>query len=264
MRWREFEILGAYRETGEPARLLVEAASEDDATEYAASQGVLVSRVVERSPSPRAEDGATGNADASAHLRFGSKFVPDLDLFPRETIVARYDAGPSELGVFGIVFSHRRRLVLTDRRVIVYDKRWLDSRLESVRISSVGAVVLGVRVQPGGATLGVLLALVALVFLLRSGSSILHAGNPAGAGSLPMDVVYGSALLLIALVVLIEARSRVIGVVAEGRFHGIALKRFRARRTSIFINALERMLHVPDARRDFHEESTEQENADAP
>ncbi len=261
MQWHAFEILGAYRDSGEPARLFVEAAGEDDAIEYAASQGVLVSRIVRRSSEAvPPTSGSTGATDAAAHLRFGSRIIPDLDLLPHEIIIARYDATPSELGLMGIVFSHRRRLVLTDRRLIVYDKRLLDSRLDAVRLSRISAVRLGVRIDPVRTVLGLLLGLTGSGLLLASGFSI-GTGGLLGTGQLSVALVYGAVLVLAALVALIHARSRLIGVMVGGQFHGISLQRFRAQRTGAFVNALERMLHGSQERDDGHDGRTK--NADA-
>ena len=266
MQWHAFEILGAYRDSGEPARLFVEAAGEDDAIEYAAAQGVLVSRIVRRSSEAVASTpGSTGATDAAAHLRFGSRIIPDLDLLPHEIIVARYDARPSELGVVGIIFSHRRRLVLTDRRLIVYDRRLIDSRLDAVRLSRVSAVRLGVRIDPVRTVLGLLLGLmgsgVLTWLLLVSGLSIFGAGRQPATGQHLAALVYGIVLILAAVVTLIQARSRLIGVMVDGQFHGLLLRRFRAQRTGTFINALERMLHGSQDRDDRHRERTK--NADA-
>jgi len=261
MQWREFEILGAYRESGEPARLLVEAASEDDAIEYAASQGVLVSRVVERAPGHPAGDAAAVDVSDAAHLRFGSRIIPDLDLLPHEIIIARYDAKPSELGLMGMIFSHRRRLVLTDRRLIVYDKRLLDSRLDAVRLSRISAGMLGVRINPYLAVLGLLVGLTGIGLLVASGSSIIGTGGLLGTGQPSVALVYGSVLVLAAAITLIQARSRLIGVMVGGQFHGLMLQRFRAQRTGAFINALERMLHGSQERDDGHEGRTKNTGA---
>lgn len=263
MIWREFEILGAYRDSGEPALLRVEAASEDDAIEYAASRGVLISRVVDRSPP---EDGASGEGgstrppvsrsvvaeshdagSSTPHVRFSSRVIPDLDLLPGERTLARFDATPSEIGLAGMVLAYRRRLVVTSNRVIVYDRRTFGSSLKAVPLARVSALVIGARVDRLMLAMGAMVlfggsaGLVASRLLSTTSPGALLQGVSQGPS--PASTAYGALAVVAGILIMLESRSRVIGVEAAGVFHGLRLRRFHAQRVTSLVNIIERAVH---------------------
>lgn len=267
MTWREFEILGAYRDSGEPALLRVEAATEDDAIEFAASKGVLISRVVDRS-SPDAPAvrpaGSTLAPDPSRsppidsrvpspHLRFASRVIPDLDLLPNERLLARFDATPSEIGLAGMVLAYRRRLIVTNERMVVFDRRLFGSSLAAVPLAQVSTLVIGARVDRLMLALGAIVLFVGAAAVAVSGlmTNLTSGGLFQASGTSTMTAAYGSLALIAGALIMLESRSRVVGVEAAGVFHGLRLRRFNAQRVASLVNILEHAVHNPlDARAD--------------
>lgn len=259
MSWREFEILGAYRESGEPALLRVEAASEDDAIEFAASRGVLISRVVDRTgtdgaldpshaPPPRhARSPAPPDPDSpSPHIRFASRVIPDLDILPGERLLVRFDATPSEIGLAGILLAHRRRLVVTSHRVIVFDRRFFGSSLAAVPLAQASALIVGARVDRLMLALGAIVLFLGAAGVAASGlMNNLASGGPFQApATSTMLAAYGSLALIVGALIMLESRSRVVGVESAGVFHGLRLRRFKAQRVASLVNILEHALHT--------------------
>ncbi len=274
MSWREYEILGAYRDSGEPARLQVEAANEADAADFAASKGILISRVVDRTAQREQSDNdaaptndASPNdhpvpspelsalADPATRVRSGSRLVPNVPLLEGERILATFDASPSEVGLRGVLFASKRTLTLTTYRLVAEERSLLNASssvvwLRSVEATRVGPhlwilqLILGSMVSASSLTLFLVSALGA-ASILALGSST---GTPAALDTTTALLVSLGMLPLIAGVALTRASfRRFVGVHAAGRPVGIYLRRVRAQRIEPFTSELSQAIHHANA-----------------
>lgn len=256
---RRYEILGAQRASGEPIRVTVDARSPDEAREYAARQGILVSRINDLGPETQPQDRTARVPEPGARdepmvaIRFGSRHVPDLEPLPGEAIRADLLARGWQIGLGGVIFGHRRRLVLTTHRLIALDRQLLSASIDTARLERLTSVRVGTQTHALLRITGFLTAASGLLWL---GWSIMGTVQSAGAlgGALGGQVsqmvqsvraaeqVMAATSVLVGLMMIYTARQRVIGAFAHSVFCGIRVRRLDPRQSRAFINALEQAI----------------------
>ncbi|MCW5755000.1 MAG: hypothetical protein KIT24_09875 [Phycisphaeraceae bacterium] len=159
-----FLIQGADRETGRPTSLVLEAASQSDAEGEALRRGVLIADVktlpggeVDVRGSARAETvESRENHESGESLAIPIPYAGRIELLDGEKEIGRYEAGRAELGLRATVLRRRSGLILTNRRLISYEKRLLGApRLQTLMLNKLDGVRIGSRLNPWLALVGV-------------------------------------------------------------------------------------------------------------
>jgi len=261
MAMQRYEILGAQRASGEPIRATIDAASLDEAREYAAREGILVSRINELEPEPVSEllpDDDAPKPDwengPMTIIRFGSRHVPDLDPLPGETIRAELLARGWQIGISGVLFGIRRRLVLTSHRLIALDRQLMGASIETARLEHIAGVRIGTQTNTTLRVMGYLTVASSLLWLGWSIMQVTQAAGTLGGGlggalggqvtqmvqsARAAEQVLAASSALIGLVMIYASRQRVIGALAHSVFCGIRVRRLDPRHSRAFINDLE-------------------------
>ncbi|MCB9845219.1 MAG: hypothetical protein H6811_04440 [Phycisphaeraceae bacterium] len=259
MAWIRFEVLGAERETGTPRRLVVEALSARDAENYAIEQGLLVSRIEQAdegvAPEPPREGMARGNGPGADEtderlgpdsLRFGTRRLPMIHLEPGEAVISEYAARGFEIGFFAIVFGERRRLVLTDRRLIAHSKTSAGHSLQIGRLVDLDTTRVETHMSPWMFICGLSLALtgafgIGAVALASAGRGILGGQSLIQMpGTTMQDYLTPVALMVVgALMAFVFAFKKRLGASSASSFLGITCRKLDPRRMQSFIDALD-------------------------
>lgn len=216
---QRFLILGADRETGKPASLVLEADDQASAEDFAARQGILIRETkslpggsppaAEASRAPiavtdrrgamaaeetaRSEPAPASGADdwreemetevSVEHIPLPYRGAPRVPALPGEQVLATYEPTRWELGLRCAMFGHKRALILTTHRLLAFDRRLLGATLETCTLDSLDGMTLGSRIVPWmfvTGLSGIALAIVQAIPAMSSSSSASNIGQLLG------------------------------------------------------------------------------------
>jgi len=125
------------------------------------------------------------------------KGSPDLPLAKGEFVLLDVSQGWRDLGLFAKLARHKGRLIVTNRRALVFVKKTRDYDVEQMRISHAGYIKMGHR-------LGMKQLITALT-LLFSGIAIA-----------PQSMAVGVGISVFALLMLFMSRTQSISILGSG------------------------------------------------
>jgi len=107
-------------------------------------------------------------------IKLEGKSSPDLPLAKGEVILLDVAQGWRDLGLAGSIFRHKGRLIVTNRRAVVFRKKTKDYDIEQLRLTHAGYVGMGFRLE----MIKFMTAMVLIVF----GVAAMAGGEMAGGG----------------------------------------------------------------------------------
>jgi len=143
--------------------------------------------------------------DTAMTLPLGTKVIqlegastPDVVLNRDEEQLLDLRQGVRDLGIMGMILSHKGRLIATNQRIIYFKKKTKDFEIQQMNISHAGFVSLGYK-------LGAIAALCGTLIVLAGGAVILQG-----------QFLMGLLLFLLGVVTLLLSRKRSLVVSGSG------------------------------------------------
>lgn len=166
-------------------------------------------------------------------LSFEGAYTPQIALLDNERVVDVFEAGFWDLGFFGWLFGYKQRLVLTTHRMLRFEKRIINNKLDMLWLPKIRSVTVGHVVNWTIIVLAILFSL----FIMHWDVSLLFESP------LHFFLVFSFLTLII-----IYARKKVLIVSTGIDKIGIHLIRIHAEESSRFVNKVFAMLQRADHR----------------
>jgi hypothetical protein len=186
-------------------------------------------------------ESATSGGMSGRVLTFEGSFTPAIGLLAGEEVQEAFEATAWDLGILGWLLGNKKRLVLTNRRVIRFEKKVMVNTLDMIWLPSVTGASVGQALRPGPFVLSTLLAIWSIAMFFGGligvfGRAFTRAGNREGDGG--AAVIVAIILLSIAAVLFLQARVKVMLVMTAGTSTGLKLTRLQSAESRRFVDAV--------------------------
>ena len=95
--------------------------------------------------------------------------TPDIPLHEGEEVLMDISQGFRDLGLMGMIFKHKGRLIATNQKIIYFKKKTKDYEIEQMKMEHAGYVKMGYSVSVVQMIIGVVMLVGSLSFLANGG-----------------------------------------------------------------------------------------------